>query len=234
MQRYNSRSRGEQSSSTSSKESVADRIVASLRESIRAGRLVPGHRLVEADLTTRFKASRGPVREALRRLVAEGLLSQERNHSIKVRTMSREEVAALFRVRAALEGMAARMAAENIAKPGNRGAIKALFRKMEAALGDNDAERYHDLNEEWHSLVVRSSASTLLIGLIDQLLLQSYRVQFRGVSPSLMKRSHKHHKAISSAIANGDGEAAEAAMRAHIEETALLFQEVPDDYFRRS
>src|SRR5271170_5056736 len=87
-------------------------IVERLRGDILARRLSPGARLVESNLTERFAVSRGPVREALRRLAAEGLIEHVPHRGALVRRLSAREIEELFQIRLELESLAARLAAE--------------------------------------------------------------------------------------------------------------------------
>ena len=86
-------------------------IVEKLRHDILEHRFAPGSRLVENDLTHRFHVSRGPIREALRRLAAEGLIEHLPNRGALVRKLSRNEIRELFEIRIELEALAARLAA---------------------------------------------------------------------------------------------------------------------------
>ena len=86
-------------------------IVERLREDILAGRLPPGSRLIECDLTARFAVSRGPVREALRRLSADGLIEHWPHRGAVVRRLSAREIGELFQIRVEMEALAARLAA---------------------------------------------------------------------------------------------------------------------------
>src|SRR5208337_5570820 len=88
-------------------------IVERLREDILAGRLAPGSRLVECDLTARFAVSRGPVREALRRLAAEGLIEHWPHRGAVVRRLSGRTIRELFQIRMELEALAARLASRS-------------------------------------------------------------------------------------------------------------------------
>src|SRR5208337_15324 len=86
-------------------------IVERLRDDILAGRLAPGSRLVECELTARFSVSRGPVREALRRLAAEGLIEHLPHRGALVRRLTLREIRELFEIRVEMEALAARLAA---------------------------------------------------------------------------------------------------------------------------
>ena len=86
-------------------------IVARLRDDILARRVSPGARLVEGELTARFSVSRGPVREALRRLSAEGLIEHWPHRGALVRRLTLREIRELFEIRVEMEALAARLAA---------------------------------------------------------------------------------------------------------------------------
>src|SRR5205814_10296936 len=92
----------------------ADDIAVVLEDEIVSGTLPPGAVLRQEQLSERFKVSRTPIREALRRLAALGLVSFEPNRGVRVRTVSREELYEAFLVRAELESLATEVAAEKI------------------------------------------------------------------------------------------------------------------------
>jgi DNA-binding GntR family transcriptional regulator len=101
-------------------------IVEGLREDILAGRLEPGSRLIENDLTVRFAVSRGPVRESLRRLSADGLIEDRPHRGAIVRRLTEREIRELFLIRIEMEALAARYLKEN-----------AAFHDAVMALADN-------------------------------------------------------------------------------------------------
>lgn len=104
---------------------TVDRLVDWLRSGILNGRYAPGQRLVEADLTHNFKVSRGPVREAFRRLSAEGLLQMVPHRGALVRKLCYEETVEMFQIRSGLEPLAARLAAAAIDRADNRQRFEA-------------------------------------------------------------------------------------------------------------
>lgn len=212
--------------------SAVDRVVQGLRAGLRGGRYAPGQRMIEADLTAAFGVSRGTVREAMRRLVAEGALSQEHNRGIRVRRMSRGDVSALYRVRESLEGLAARLAAENVMRAGHRPRLRQLRAALEAAVRAADVQRYDELNEELHATVVQLGGNEPLGSLVQQLRVPIFRLQFRQLHAlERARRSHEDHLRLISAIVSGDGDAAEAAMRAHIRNSAAYLDAMPDELF---
>src|SRR3954453_21872928 len=108
---------------------LRDQVCEELRDRIIAGRLQPGHRLVERDLATEFGVSRVPVREAIRILVGEGFVEALSPRRIVVKELSRRDVEELFDVREALEVLATRLAAQQADRTG----LRELERLVEQA-----------------------------------------------------------------------------------------------------
>src|SRR5579863_9609922 len=100
--------------SQSAQRSASAQVVAHVKEAIRSGRLSPGQRLLESELTGRLGMSRGPVREALAQLQVEGFIDVEPHRGARVHQMSRDEMTQLFHVRGLLAADAARLAAQQI------------------------------------------------------------------------------------------------------------------------
>jgi DNA-binding GntR family transcriptional regulator len=196
---------------------LVDVIVNAIRKGIKEGRFVPGQRLVEADLTQQFDVSRGPLREAMRRLSSEGLVMIEPHKGAIVRKLSREDVGEIFTVRELLEGLAARLAAENITKGDNRKRMTAILREMQKHYDDNDIPAYMASNEKFHDLIVEISGNDYLRTLVSQLRIPLYRYQFHRLMDATSKRhSMADHKAIAAAILDGNPAKAERSMRKHV------------------
>ena len=96
--------------------SAVDQVMEAVKDGIRQARYVPGQRLVEPDMMRDFAVSRGTVREALRRLAAEGFVQIELYRGASIRKMSRDEFVELNEIRALLEGYAASLAAQRMSK----------------------------------------------------------------------------------------------------------------------
>lgn len=219
-------------SSRATEPSVAGRIAQALRARLKAGAYAPGQRLIESELCEAFSVSRGPVREALRQLVADGLLTQEHNRGARVPRLTRAEIGELYRVREVIEGLAARMAAEHIDRSGNREKLRRLAAEMEATVASGDMAPYDVLNERLHALIVALADSPLLTRLFDQLTISAMRLQFRPLLvPEQPRRSHEEHRPIIAAIDAGRPDAAEQAMREHIRATRGSLDALADDVF---
>ncbi|SDR45917.1 transcriptional regulator, GntR family [Rhizobiales bacterium GAS113] len=211
-------------------QSVVDRIIVTLRQGVAEGTLAPGQRLVEVDLTRRFGVSRGPVREALRRLVAEGLLSLEHNKGIAVRQMSRKEIADLYKIREVLEGLAAKLAAA-IDNKDRKSTLKDLRTKMLTASTSSDWHNYFDLNQLSHALIAQMSDNPQLLQMIRQLDVHFFRLPFRRLLAPKISVMHSGLDSAIEAVLKGDGEKAQAAMAAHVRVVAEATNSMPDSYF---
>ncbi len=200
---------------------TVDFIVGGLREDILAGRLVQGARLTESDLTARFEVSRGSVREALRRLTAEGLVEHVPHRGAEVRRLSARAVAEVFQIRVEMEALAARLAAESA----DEGA-RAVFEAAIAPIFDNRDRRrpeYLAENAAFHDALMALGGNAQLRELATRLRLPVIMAQVGDVlTPDVLKASVREHRAIAQAIINRDPETAAARMRAHLERAAKL------------
>jgi DNA-binding GntR family transcriptional regulator len=196
--------------------SRVENIVERLRDRIRNGHLTPGQRLVEADMQQLFQTSRGPIREAVRRLAAEGLVELRHNSGAMVRALTRNEVSNVFRIREVLEGLAARLAADNV----RQGVNARELLKLEVAFHrtfDGSPAAYMHYNDLFHELIVRLSANEQLSQLLRQLHVRVYRLQVEALRSSTSHvNSRREHDAIVRAIVKGNGAEAERIMRNHI------------------
>jgi DNA-binding GntR family transcriptional regulator len=196
-------------------------IVERLRDDILAGRLQPGSRLVECDLTARFAVSRGPVREALRRLAADGLIEHWPHRGAVVRRLGEREIRELFLIRIELEALAARLAAGTQA-PDRRARFVASIQPIHA-----DAPRilceYLKENAAFHDAVMALADNLQLRELAARLQLPLIMAQVGDVlTPAMLEASVREHRAVAQAILDRDPEAASARMRAHLERAARV------------
>jgi len=196
-------------------------IVDGLRRDILAHRLQSGVRLIESALTKRFSVSRGPVREALRRLAAEGLIEHAPNRGAIVRRLSPRDIGELFQVRVEMEALAARLAAQSPDK-----AARAHFVEAIAPIFADAPRRmktYLDENAAFHAAVLSLAGNRQLQELSAWLRLPLIMAQVGdALTAEVMKASVREHRAIARAIVDGDGAAAAAATRAHLERAAAL------------
>jgi len=196
-------------------------IVERLRDDILAGRLAPGSRLVECELTARFSVSRGPVREALRRLAAEGLIEHLPHRGALVRRLSARAIRELFQIRAEMESLAARLAAESDdveARARFAAAIRPIFDDRCRRAPDYLAE-----NAAFHDATMALAGNLQLRELATRLHLPLIMAQVGDIlTPDMLEASVREHRAIAEAIMARDPAAAAAHMRAHLERAAAL------------
>jgi DNA-binding GntR family transcriptional regulator len=212
--------------------STVESIVADLTHAIASGELRGGERLVEADLTRRFDVSRGSVREAMRRLTAEGLVEVHFHRGARVAHLSRAEVYGLFDLREMLEALAARLAAARLSVDGNEASMNSLEAQMREAAEAHQAEAYSLLNSRFHDLIVAMSGNAHLPAMLGQLRTKAMRFQARQlISSETIMQSFREHAAISAAIRSGDADTAEAAMRGHIRRAKQIVATLPNEMF---
>lgn len=188
-----------------------------LKQRIMQGLLVPGQRLVEADLMRDTGAGRARVREALRRMQAAGFVDIEEFRGASVKRLSAADVQAIGEVREVLEGLAARLAAMAQLSPAVREEFRQLQRELDAAAARREVDRYLAANRRYHDLIAEQADNAYVSAFLERLRVPVLALQFRTffASESGLERNTDHQK-ITTAILNGDSEAAEAAMRAHI------------------
>jgi DNA-binding GntR family transcriptional regulator len=191
---------------------VAER---ALRAAIADGDLLPGARLVEADLVAMLGVSRGNVRLAIEALDAEGLVERIPNRGARVRMISGDEAVAITEARMALEALIARKAAER-ASPADVDGLRGQLATLRSALEAGDLLKYSALIQRLHERVRDVAAQPVAAGLVDRLQAQLVRHQFQlSLRPGRPQVSLRELTALVDAIADRDGDRAEAAAVAH-------------------
>ncbi|MBL4806124.1 MAG: GntR family transcriptional regulator [Rhodobacteraceae bacterium] len=182
-------------------------------DAIDVGTYLPGDRLVESELADRFGVSRTPVREALQRLETQSVLVRD-GRSMVVASLDHDQLGELYVVRAELEGLAARLAAQHAA-PEEIKILQELV-DQDRALVD-DPLRLSRANRRFHRQIHLASHNRYLIQQLEMV----HRTMALLATTSLAAEGRgedalAEHDVIVSAIANRDGDAADAALRAHI------------------
>lgn len=201
-------------------------VVAAIREAIVRGEFVPNQRLVEADLSEQFEASRATVRSALVELANEGLVERVQNRGARVRAVSLAEAVEICEVRMVLEGLCAAKAAEHVTKDEAK-QLKAIGRQMRSAVSKGDVLGYSQLNQNLHRMVREISGQQTARDVLERLRAQSVRHQFKlAMHPGRPTVSLPEHLAIIDAICAHDPTAAEEAARAHLRSVITALKEV--------
>src|SRR5262245_7330267 len=172
-----------------------------LRQAILDEQFLPNERLVEADLTSRFKLGRAAVRTALARLEQDGLVEREPFRGARVRAISLDEAIEVLEARAVMEGLAARHAARR-ATPTDVAALRATLEQMRAAYDARDLLAVSAGSTEMHRQLLHIAGHQTAARLIDGLKAQNVRYQFRTILvPGRASESVDEHGAIVEAVA---------------------------------
>jgi DNA-binding GntR family transcriptional regulator len=213
-------------------QSLVDAVTERLEAAIVSGELAPGSRLSEQGLATSLGVSRGPLREAIRRLEGRKLVERTPNIGVRIARLSLKDLAELLIVREALEGMACALAAENMADD----EVAALERlldehgtQQELRSGTGYYQEPKDF--DFHFRLITASRNERLMQMLSGDLYDLLRV-YRYKSSTLSgraTRAYEEHRAILAAIKARDPQAAEARMREHIRNARLHVEAQLDD-----
>ena len=195
-----------------------------LRADILAGVLPPGERLVELVLSERYGVGRAAVRAALVELVGEGLVQREANRGATVRRVSLVEAIEITEARGVLEGLIARLAAER-ATDEERVELRGIVEEMQAAVDAGTPAAYSELNRRFHLRLRQIARHEIADVLVDNLRNRAVHHQFRlSMVTGRAEESLGQHRAVADAVIAGDGDGAEAAMRAHLDSVAAVLR----------
>ncbi len=195
-------------------------VYETIKERILRRQYQPGQRLVTNDLSTELSVSRMPVREALQRLeAATGLVTLIPHKGAVVRETSEEDLCDVFRIRAVLEGLAARLACVNIGK-NELEKMQGLNRKIRELSHLHDEDDFEQLNLEFHSMIWNATNSRRLIGMVKSLYdaSRSYRyasVKLRGRLDEIVQE----HERILRALGDRNPVLAEKIVTEHYQST---------------
>ncbi len=204
--------------------SAVDQLYQRLRTEIIHGDIAMGSKISEAEISRNYNVSRSTVREAIGRLESTYLVSRKANAGARVVELDINELLEIYQVREALEGMACRLAAEQMSDAKIvelEQLLKAHMESSELQTGQAYYQKEGDL--DFHYRLVQGSQNSKLIHfLCDELYtkLRMYRYQFGMVSPRAVD-AYAEHRHIVQAINDRDGEMAEMLMRRHIRASRL-------------
>lgn len=191
-------------------------VFESMRDAILSGVLEPGERLMEIQLAEEMGVSRTPVREAIRKLELENFVVMIPRKGAYVAGVSSKDVADVFEIRSALEGLAAGLAAERITEDELEQMERVLFYRANAE-GEMDLEQIVKSDTDFHALVYSASRNERLIQILANLREQIQR--FRATSlavPGRNKLALEEHRMIVEALRKHDSEEAQSLAMAHI------------------
>lgn len=201
---------------TAAKLSTGKRIEAALTEEIAAGELAPGTRLDEVSLAERFNASRTPVREALGRLTAQGILVQGAKRGVFVAQYSREELAQIFEAMHEIEAACARIAAQRLNFL-SKTEIEAAQAACVAAAEVGDRAEYLRANEAFHMAIYRATGNPHMAEIASEFRQRTgpFRAKKFASREDLLESARSHQDLIND-IFSEDSSKASSGMRDHM------------------
>ena len=197
--------------------SLSNLVEREIERQIISGELTSGGKLTEAGIANQLRISRGPVREALRSLEQAGLVVNEKNRGMSVRQISLDEVGHIYEVRAALDGLIGRLAAERITKAQLK-KLKELIKEMKVAASQNNFVAYFPLNIAFHenlALAAHNPALVMNYRRVTNELTLFRRATFEK-NVSNIQISTKNHEQIVKAIESGDVDLSEKLLFDHV------------------
>jgi DNA-binding GntR family transcriptional regulator len=197
------------------KTSLREQALDVLRNAVTSGEIAPGTHLVETELSAALSISRGTLREALRQLEQEGLVEPSERGRLRVRTLNAAEIADMFQVRSALEGLAA----ASLCRLKNR---KPVVKQLQAALdalaaADGSINEMVEIDLEFHRTMCTLTGNAALLrsweGLAGSIRMS---IMFAGAEQAMTNMSVPRHQVLVDAVAAGDPDQARIAVEEHM------------------
>jgi DNA-binding GntR family transcriptional regulator len=204
---------------------LRERSLEALRSAILSGRYRPGDHLGEVELAGSLGVSRGTVREALRHLQQEGLVTAGNRGMLRVNSLTPTEVHELFRVRAALEGLAVR---EVLASPRREAAAGTLRTALERLSDDAEPAARMDADLAFHLLLCQLSGNSMLVEAWQRLEGRMRVAILNGANWQAPMMARDRHAPIVEAIERGDVDAAVQVVDEHMTAAAEHFAEASE------
>jgi DNA-binding GntR family transcriptional regulator len=202
--------------------STSDRIVKHILKGLYEGRYVAGQRLVEPDMVSRYNVSRSTVREAIKRLAAQGVVETHHNRGARIRQLSKDEARNILLITEVIVGLAARLAAQHIDEPGNRDLFEQTLAELLAPANQADRYEFVRMRNRFHRTMARISKNPELEQMLANM--QVHLVRNRLVMQP--EERAKSYQAMGDAILAGDEDTAEKNARAHVRRMIELLDDV--------
>lgn len=212
--------------------SSPDMVVEAILTGLRSGQLAPGQRLVEADLSYSLKVSRGPIREALKRLSAEGIVTLNKNRGAYIRSLSRKEVSDLLLVIEVVMGLVVRLATPEISSGDKYQEFARVSAELMAFERRDDSLSFLEKRREFYDILIQASNNFELKRLLPLMQIHLIRLQFQArLQPSDRAKQFDDYRAITKAVLAGDVARAERLTKLHVRRTRTSILHLPKDAF---
>lgn len=196
---------------------LRDVVFNTLRQAILTGELKPGERLMEIHLANKLGVSRTPIREAIRKLELEGLVTMIPRRGAEVAQITEKSMNDVLEVRRALDALCVELACDRITE-GELGQLKAACEAFEAAVKTKDTKKIAHADVALHDIIVCATGNQRLIQLVNNLSEQMYRYRFEYIKDgSQHERLVEEHRVIYQSIVQKDKETASQAAKTHID-----------------
>lgn len=196
---------------------LRDVVFNTLRQAILTGELKPGERLMEIHLANRLGVSRTPIREAIRKLELEGLVTMIPRRGAEVAQITEKSMKDVLEVRRTLDALSAELACERISEEGEE-ELKKACQAFEDAVKTKDTKSIAKADVALHDIIAKATGNQRLIQLINNLAEQMYRYRFEYIKDaSQHERIIEEHRIIYESIVKKDKEAAAQMAKIHID-----------------
>ena len=200
-----------------SRQALHDQVVARLRTMLVEGRIAPGAKLNERELSELLRVSRTPLREAIKLLAAEGLVDLLPNRGAVAVKLSEADVLNTFEVLAAIEGQSGELAAQRVTDA-ELAELRALHYEMMASYARSDLSNYYRLNQRIHVAINEATKNPVLVKTYNSINARVTSLRFRtNQNAARWKIAVKQHEAMIEALAAHDSAALRAVMVQHLE-----------------
>ena len=205
---------------------LRDVVFNTLRQAILTGELKPGERLMEIHLANKLGVSRTPIREAIRKLELEGLVTMIPRRGAEVAQITEKSMQDVLEVRRAMDALCAELACDRISAE-ELESLKKACNHFELAVKTKDVKKIAQADVALHDIIVQATGNSRLIQLVHNLSEQMYRYRFEYIKDfSQHQRLVEEHRIIYQGIVNKDKETSSQAAKLHIDnqEIAIIRQ----------
>lgn len=206
------------------RKTLAQEVVGVIKERIRNGEFAQGERIVESRFARELGLSLTPVREAVRELVGEGIITVNPNRGPSVRILTPDDAFELYTLRAQMEGLAIRLAIRRASRP-EREVIAAILGEMERLIDDPATPSLQSWSRRIHRGIVRLSHHERLISIYASLDLQVALLDRLVATTSGKRHEVDWHRPLVTVLLGNDADSGEATMREHIRESYEAYLE---------
>ncbi len=196
---------------------LRDVVFNTLRQAILTGELKPGERLMEIHLANKLGVSRTPIREAIRKLELEGLVTMIPRRGAEVAQITEKSMNDVLEVRRAMDALCVELACDRITEE-ELEQLRDACRNFELAVKNGDVKKIAQADVALHDIIVRATGNARLIQLVNNLSEQMYRYRFEYIKDSAQHDNLiEEHRVIYESIVRKDKETASAAAKTHID-----------------